>query len=77
MGTVGRLDSATSRNLAMCTGLVDQICGCGNVRLRHAQRFGFSGWRTVEPFNTELGQPLVEQVGGHSYWPCVAWDWRH
>lgn len=45
----------TGEPSAMCTGLVDQICGCGNVRLRHAQRFGFSSWRTEEPF-TELGQ---------------------
>lgn len=51
----------------MCVGLVDEVCGCGNVRLRQAQGFGFSSWKTVEPFTTEPGQPLVEQVGGGAF----------
>lgn len=46
----------------VCTGLVDQICGCGNGRVRHAQRFGFSSWGKVEPF-TEL-----EQAAGGAGW---------
>lgn len=38
----------------MWAGLVGQICGYGNVRLRNAQRYGFNSWGTVASF-TELG----------------------